>query len=73
MRVARRFVVRQAPGGEWEAEEHAVEYDTEDSLDVLHFQIFSLTSVSPDLQKVRSLLDRSSFPGSSERAADAEW
>ncbi|XP_014754038.1 uncharacterized protein LOC104582622 [Brachypodium distachyon] len=52
VRVARRFVVRQAPGGEWEAEEHAVEYDTEDSLDVLHFQIFSLTSVSPDLQKI---------------------
>jgi peptide-N4-(N-acetyl-beta-glucosaminyl)asparagine amidase len=48
--VARRFVVRQAPAGE----EHAVDYDTEDGLDVLRFQIFSLTSVPPDLQKVRS-------------------
>jgi hypothetical protein len=48
--VSRRFLVRQAPAGE----EHAVEYDTEDGLDVLRFQIFSLTSVPPDLQKVCS-------------------
>ncbi|KAK1680372.1 hypothetical protein QYE76_041220 [Lolium multiflorum] len=46
--VSRRFVVRQAPAGD----EHAVEYDTEDGLDVLRFQIFSLTSVPPDLQKI---------------------
>ncbi|XP_044965671.1 peptide-N(4)-(N-acetyl-beta-glucosaminyl)asparagine amidase isoform X2 [Hordeum vulgare subsp. vulgare] len=46
--VARRFVVRQASAGE----EHEVEYDTDDGLDVLRFQIFSLTSVPPDLQKI---------------------
>ncbi|VAH45587.1 unnamed protein product [Triticum turgidum subsp. durum] len=46
--VARRFVVRQVPADE----EHTVEYDTEDGLDVLRFQIFSLTSVPPDLQKI---------------------
>ncbi|KAL6658011.1 hypothetical protein ACP70R_005791 [Stipagrostis hirtigluma subsp. patula] len=52
--VARRFVLRQDPaaGGEGEAEEHAVEYDTEHGLDVLRLQIFSLTSVPPDLQKI---------------------
>uniref|UniRef100_A0A0A9DZG3 PNG1 n=1 Tax=Arundo donax TaxID=35708 RepID=A0A0A9DZG3_ARUDO len=54
--VARRFVVRQGPAaagsGEGDAEEHAVEYDTEHVLDVLRFQIFSLTSVPPDLQKI---------------------
>ncbi|VAH29782.1 unnamed protein product [Triticum turgidum subsp. durum] len=46
--VARRFVVREVPADE----EHTVEYDTEDGLDVLRFQIFSLTSVPPDLQKI---------------------
>ncbi|KAF7015596.1 hypothetical protein CFC21_029401 [Triticum aestivum] len=46
--VARRFLVRQVPADE----EHTVEYDTEDGLDVLRFQIFSLTSVPPDLQKI---------------------
>ena len=53
--VARRFVVRQGPAaaGEGEAEEHAVEYDTDHGLEVLRLQIFSLTSVPPDLQKVR--------------------
>ncbi|XP_062190755.1 peptide-N(4)-(N-acetyl-beta-glucosaminyl)asparagine amidase isoform X2 [Phragmites australis] len=52
--VARQFVVRQGPaaGGEGEAEEHAVEYDTEHGVDVLRLQIFSLTSVPPDLQKI---------------------
>jgi len=54
--VARRFVVRQGPAagvsGEGEAEEHEVEYDTDHGIDVLRFQIFSLTSVPPDLQKI---------------------
>nr|CAB3458002.1 unnamed protein product [Digitaria exilis] len=55
--VARRFVVRQGPAGggsgEGEAEEeHEVEYDTEHGIDVLRLQIFSLTSVPPDLQKI---------------------
>jgi peptide-N4-(N-acetyl-beta-glucosaminyl)asparagine amidase len=57
--VARRFVVRHGPaaGGSAEAAEeqqHEVEYDTEHGLDVLRLQIFSLTAVPPDLQKVRS-------------------
>lgn len=56
--VARRFVVRQSPAagasGEGDAEEeHEVEYDTEHGIDVLRLQIFSLTSVPPDIQKVR--------------------
>nr|CAB3454360.1 unnamed protein product [Digitaria exilis] len=39
--------------GEGEAEEeHEVEYDTEHGIDVLRLQIFSLTSVPPDLQKI---------------------
>ncbi|KAL6862155.1 hypothetical protein ACP4OV_016804 [Aristida adscensionis] len=52
--VARRFVLRQDPaaGGEGGAEEHEVEYDTDHGLDVLRLQIFSLTSVPPDLQKI---------------------
>ncbi|TVU39062.1 hypothetical protein EJB05_12465, partial [Eragrostis curvula] len=52
--VARRFVVRQDPAaaGEGEVEEHAVEYDTDHGLDVLRLQIFSLTSVPPELQKI---------------------
>ncbi|CAN6205440.1 unnamed protein product [Urochloa humidicola] len=57
--VARRFVVRQGPtgggsgDGEGKAEEeHEVEYDTEHGIDVLRLQIFSLTSVPPDLQKI---------------------
>ncbi|XP_015695197.1 peptide-N(4)-(N-acetyl-beta-glucosaminyl)asparagine amidase isoform X2 [Oryza brachyantha] len=55
--VARRFVVRQDPaggGGEGEAEveEHELEYDTEHGLDILRLQIFSLTSVPPELQKI---------------------
>ncbi|KAJ1290980.1 hypothetical protein BS78_02G284000 [Paspalum vaginatum] len=55
--VARRFVVRQVPaaGGSVEGEaveEHEVEYDTEHGLDVLRFQIFSLTAVPPELQKI---------------------
>ncbi|KAG8080477.1 hypothetical protein GUJ93_ZPchr0007g4436 [Zizania palustris] len=53
--VARRFVLRQDPGGgggEGDAEEHELEYDTEHGLDILRFQIFSLTSVPPDLQKL---------------------
>ena len=59
--VARRFVVRHGPaaaaGGSVEREEeeeHEVEYDTEHGLDVLRLQIFSLTAVPPDLQKVGS-------------------
>ncbi|ONM23773.1 Peptide-N(4)-(N-acetyl-beta-glucosaminyl)asparagine amidase [Zea mays] len=55
--VARRFVVRHGPaaGGSAEAAEeqqHEVEYDTEHGLDVLRLQIFSLTAVPPDLQKI---------------------
>uniref|UniRef100_A0A0E0AK65 Rad4/PNGase transglutaminase-like fold domain-containing protein n=1 Tax=Oryza glumipatula TaxID=40148 RepID=A0A0E0AK65_9ORYZ len=52
--VARRFVVRQGGGGGGggEAEEHEVEYDTEHGLDILRLQIFSLTSVPPELQKI---------------------
>ncbi|CAN6175467.1 unnamed protein product, partial [Urochloa humidicola] len=55
--VARRFVVRHASaaGGSGEGEveeEHEVEYDTEHGIDVLRLQIFSLTSVPPDLQKI---------------------
>uniref|UniRef100_A0A0E0LKX5 Rad4/PNGase transglutaminase-like fold domain-containing protein n=1 Tax=Oryza punctata TaxID=4537 RepID=A0A0E0LKX5_ORYPU len=53
--VARRFVVRQDladGGGGGEAEEHEVEYDTEHGLDILRLQIFSLTSVPPELQKI---------------------
>ncbi|OEL34685.1 Peptide-N(4)-(N-acetyl-beta-glucosaminyl)asparagine amidase [Dichanthelium oligosanthes] len=55
--VARRFVVRQGPatGGSGEGgaeEEHEVEYDTEHGIDVLRLQIFSLTSVPPDLQRI---------------------
>ncbi|GJN07383.1 hypothetical protein PR202_ga25211 [Eleusine coracana subsp. coracana] len=52
--VARRFVVRQGPAGagEGEAEEHEVEYDTDHGIDVLRLQIFSLTSVPPDDQKI---------------------
>jgi len=57
--VPRRFVVRHGPaaGGSVEGEEeeeHELEYDTEHGLDVLRLQIFSLTAVPPDLQKVRS-------------------
>jgi peptide-N4-(N-acetyl-beta-glucosaminyl)asparagine amidase len=68
--VARRFVVRQGPAaggsgkGEAEAEEHEVEYDTDHGIDVLRFQIFSLTSVPPDLQKVRPRSPESQFPPS---------
>uniref|UniRef100_A0A0E0EBK3 Rad4/PNGase transglutaminase-like fold domain-containing protein n=1 Tax=Oryza meridionalis TaxID=40149 RepID=A0A0E0EBK3_9ORYZ len=51
--VARRFVVRQGGGGGGEEEEeHEVEYDTEHGLDILRLQIFSLTSVPPELQKI---------------------
>uniref|UniRef100_A0A0E0I152 Rad4/PNGase transglutaminase-like fold domain-containing protein n=1 Tax=Oryza nivara TaxID=4536 RepID=A0A0E0I152_ORYNI len=52
--VVRRFVVRQGGGGGGggEAEEHEVEYDTEHGLDILRLQIFSLTSVPPELQKI---------------------
>jgi len=64
--VARRFVVRQGPAaggsGEGEAEEHEVEYDTDHGIDILRFQIFSLTSVPPDLQKVRPRSPESQFP-----------
>ncbi|KAF0908188.1 hypothetical protein E2562_023816 [Oryza meyeriana var. granulata] len=52
--VARRFVVREDPAGagEGEAGEHELEYDTEHGLDILRLQIFSLTSVPPELQKI---------------------
>ncbi|XP_052162070.1 peptide-N(4)-(N-acetyl-beta-glucosaminyl)asparagine amidase [Oryza glaberrima] len=52
--VSRRFVVRQGSGGGGgEAEEeHEVEYDTEHGLDILRLQIFSLTSIPPELQKI---------------------
>lgn len=65
--VARRFVVRQGPAaggsGEGEAEEeHEVEYDTEHGIDVLRLQIFSLTSVPPDLQKVGLPSPGSQYP-----------
>ncbi|RLM85863.1 hypothetical protein C2845_PM04G25180 [Panicum miliaceum] len=63
--VARQFVVRQGPAaggsckGEAEAEEHEVEYDTDHGIDVHRFQIFSLTSVPPDLQKIMVEVDGS--------------
>ncbi|KAK1280900.1 Peptide-N(4)-(N-acetyl-beta-glucosaminyl)asparagine amidase [Acorus gramineus] len=44
--VARKFIVRH------EESEFDVEYDTEDGLEVLKFQIFSLTSVPPEHQKI---------------------
>ncbi|KQK16125.1 peptide-N(4)-(N-acetyl-beta-glucosaminyl)asparagine amidase [Brachypodium distachyon] len=70
--VARRFVVRQAPAGEGEVEEHAVEYDTEDGLDVLRFQIFSLTSVPPDHQKIVVEADGSVVDDGTDLEAIAE-
>ncbi|XP_010440773.1 PREDICTED: peptide-N(4)-(N-acetyl-beta-glucosaminyl)asparagine amidase [Camelina sativa] len=44
--VARRFVVRH------EDSSFDVDYDTEDGLEVLRFQIFSLTLVPPEEQKI---------------------
>lgn len=70
--VARRFVVRQASAGEGEVEEHAVEYDTEDGLDVLRFQIFSLTSVPPDHQKIVVEADGSVVDDGTDLEAIAE-
>uniref|UniRef100_A0A0D9WZ35 Rad4/PNGase transglutaminase-like fold domain-containing protein n=1 Tax=Leersia perrieri TaxID=77586 RepID=A0A0D9WZ35_9ORYZ len=50
--VARRFVVRQEDPAAGETGEHELEYDTEHGLEILRFQIFSLTSVPPELQKI---------------------
>ncbi|PKA52565.1 Peptide-N(4)-(N-acetyl-beta-glucosaminyl)asparagine amidase [Apostasia shenzhenica] len=44
--VARRFVIRH------DGAEFPVDYDTEDGFEVLKFQIFSLTSIPPDEQKL---------------------
>uniref|UniRef100_A0A1D1XNE9 Peptide-N(4)-(N-acetyl-beta-glucosaminyl)asparagine amidase n=1 Tax=Anthurium amnicola TaxID=1678845 RepID=A0A1D1XNE9_9ARAE len=44
--VARRFLLRH------DADEFPLDYDTDDGLEVLKFQIFSLTSIPPDEQQI---------------------
>ncbi|KAG7533579.1 Rad4/PNGase transglutaminase-like fold [Arabidopsis thaliana x Arabidopsis arenosa] len=65
--VARKFVVRH------EDSSFDVDYDTEDGLEVLRFQIFSLTLVPPEEQKIvaeddnRLVSDESDLASISER------
>lgn len=48
--VARQFLLCH------HGEEFPIEYDSDDGIEVLKFQIFSLTSVVPDDQKVCSFI-----------------
>ncbi|KAJ0982872.1 hypothetical protein J5N97_011127 [Dioscorea zingiberensis] len=64
--VARRFLVRH------DDDEYAVEYDTDDGLEVLKFQIYSLTSVPPDNQKIMADDDDRAVSESSDLGAISE-
>ncbi|XAR63606.1 Peptide-N(4)-(N-acetyl-beta-glucosaminyl)asparagine amidase [Bertholletia excelsa] len=65
--VARKFLVRH------DDSDFAVDYDTDDGLEVFKFQLFSLTSIPPDEQKIlgsdddRAVLDDSDLVSISER------
>ncbi|KAJ0982984.1 hypothetical protein J5N97_011239 [Dioscorea zingiberensis] len=64
--VARRFLVRHND------DEYAVEYDTDDGFEVLKFQIYSLTSVPPDNQKIMADDDDRAVSESSDLGAISE-
>ncbi|KAJ0982904.1 hypothetical protein J5N97_011159 [Dioscorea zingiberensis] len=64
--VARRFLVRHYD------DEYAVEYDTDDGFEVLKFQIYSLTSVPPDNQKIMADDDDRAVSESSDLGAISE-